>query len=81
MTIDWFQFIGALVGIMGAYEVGSEKRSDRFLGFIFFAISNVSLIAWGIQQEAYWFITMQYCFAATTARGLWQTRPSKDSRP
>lgn len=81
MSLDWFQIVGALAGIAGAFKLGGVKKRDRFIGFVFFAISNAFLIAWAIQQQAPWFLIMQLCFVATTARGLWQTRASKDSCP
>ena len=80
MSIDWFQLLGALAGILGAFLVASSKKEDRFIGFVFFGISNLLLVAWAIQQQAGWFLVMQLCFIITTARGLWKTS-SKEDRP
>jgi hypothetical protein len=68
--IDWLQWAAALATIIGAYCVGSTRRSRRIVGFIIFVVSNVLWILWGWPRAAWGLIFVQFALMALNARGL-----------
>jgi hypothetical protein len=65
-----FSFAAALATIIGAYCVGSTRRSRRIVGFIIFVVSNVLWILWGWPRAAWGLIFVQFALMALNARGL-----------
>ena len=68
--IDWLQWAAALTTVIGAYCVGSTRRSRRVIGFVVFVVSNVLWIFWGWPRAAWGLVSLQVALMALNARGL-----------
>lgn len=73
-AIDSLQWIGAALGIAGAWLVASADPRLRAWGFIGFLASNACWIAWGAVAAAWGLVAMQTAFCATSGRGWWLSR-------
>ena len=74
----YFEWLGVLTGIAGAYFLGSKKAkssSTRFYGFCLFALSNFGWIVYGVMDNMTSIIVLQLAFTVTTVRGLINNRP------
>jgi hypothetical protein len=70
IEIDWLEWAATLATILGAFYVGSTRRSRRVLGFVVFCVSNVLWIWWGWPRGAWGLVTLQFALIAMNARGL-----------
>lgn len=74
----YFEWLGVVTGITGAYFLGSKKAvssSVRFYGFCLFALSNLGWIVYGIMDSMTSIVVLQLAFTVTTVRGLINNRP------
>lgn len=69
--LDW---AGAVVGIAGAWYVGSQDVRGRWWGFVGFLASNVLLIIWAVYTRNWAIVAMQCFFSLTSLRGLLMNR-------
>lgn len=73
--MNWYQTIGAILGILGAILVTSQKNTTRFAAFLCWIISNILLILAYAQLQAWPLIAMTGVYFATSAYGAWNNRP------
>lgn len=69
MVIDIIQWIGALLGILGAPLVASAHSRNRRLGFAAWMGSNAALLTWGACTGAWALAGMQLFFGWSSWRG------------
>jgi hypothetical protein len=68
--IDALQWLGAILGVVGAWLVASEQVRTRWSGFACFLASNLCWITSGIAGGSWALVAMQAVFCVTSARGL-----------
>lgn len=67
--IDALQWLGAALGIAGAWLVADARPRTRAWGFALFLASNACWLAWGGVAGAWGLVAMQTAFTVTSARG------------
>lgn len=67
-TLEWS---GAVTGIAGAVLLALNVPYSG-IGFVFFLMSNVFLIAYGCLRQASGIITMQVFFSLTSLLGIYR---------
>lgn len=65
------EWTGAFLGLIGAGLLALNMRASG-AGWIFFLLSNVAWIAFGVQTGAYGLVAMQIGFTATSLIGIWK---------
>lgn len=75
--IEGLQTLGAVHGILGAILVTSLNRETRFIAFLLWIISNLSLIFLFCLMKAWPLLAMQGFYFATSIVGAWKNRPVK----
>lgn len=68
--IDLLQWLGAALGIAGAWLVADARPAMRWWGFVGFLASNACWLTWGSWAGAWGLVIMQSAFFLTSARGL-----------
>ena len=69
MVTDILQWLGALLGILGAPLVASAHSRNRRLGFAVWMGSNAALIVWASITGAWGLVGMQAFFSWSSWRG------------
>lgn len=69
MLICILQWLGSLLGILGAPLVASQRASVRRLGFGIWLGSNACLITWASATGAWGIVAMQAFFSWASWRG------------
>lgn len=72
--IDMLQWIGAVLGVTGAWLVAHQLGRVRAWGFVGFLASNVCWISWGLSTGAWGLVVMQAAFCLTSLRGVLVSR-------
>ncbi|KKN85118.1 hypothetical protein LCGC14_0282870 [marine sediment metagenome] len=65
------EWIGAIAGIAGAMMIASNTGLSPY-GWIGFAISSSTLAVFSYNLKAWGLLSLQICFCATNAVGLWR---------
>jgi hypothetical protein len=74
MLLVLCQYIGATLGVLGALLVASKTRKHRFIAFNLWIFSNISLIVYYINLQAWGLIGMGSFYTATAVLGWWNNR-------
>lgn len=69
MTVDFLQYPGAILGLLGAVLVAQDSAESRRIGFGLWMLSNAFLIAFACAVGAWALVGMYACYAATSAWG------------
>ena len=64
-----FEWIGALLGLLGAFLLATHTRISRY-GWLAFLGANVTMTAFAMAIGAYGLLVQQLGFTATTLLGL-----------
>jgi hypothetical protein len=73
MDADWIthlQWPAMVASVLAAWLVGSTHAHRRKLGFWVFLASNVLWVVWGLHDDAWALIALQFALAALNLRGL-----------
>ena len=70
VILEIFQWGGSIAGVVGSWWVGNQQAKERGVGFIWFILSNVFLIAVFTMMKSWPLLGMQLVFLATSIRGL-----------
>lgn len=75
MVIDILQWLGALLGVLGAPLVASRHAKVRRTGFGVWMGSNALLLAWASITGAWGLVAMQAFFSWSSWRGWRNNTP------
>ncbi|MFJ3367997.1 hypothetical protein [Pseudomonas sp. NPDC086251] len=50
-----------LITVLAAWLIGSQRPTRRMTGFVYFSVSNVLWVIWGVYADAYALIVLQIC--------------------
>ncbi len=70
MTDKQFEWLGALMGLLGSWMVAMDGDLSKY-GFIGFLVSNLCWIAFGLRKKAWGLLTMQVGFTGSSLLGLY----------
>lgn len=70
--IDLLQWPAMVATIAGAWLVASRTARKRAVGFWIFLASNVLWVVWGLHDQAYALVGLQFFLAALNVRGVWK---------
>jgi len=65
------EWSGAILGLIGAGMLAINHRVSRF-GWLFYLVSNVCWVAFGIATHAFGLVVMQVGFTVTTLVGIYR---------
>jgi drug/metabolite transporter (DMT)-like permease len=68
-----------VVTVLAAWLIGSQRPGRRMIGFIFFSLSNVLWVIWGVHAAAYALIVLQICLFLMNLRGLRKNLKGKEN--
>jgi hypothetical protein len=74
-TLDLVQWPAMAATIAASWLVASRSQRRRRIGFWCFLLSNVLWVLWGVHDEAYALIALQFALAALNIRGARKTDP------
>lgn len=74
--IDLLQWPAMVVSVAAAYMVASTRKWKRNTGFWLFLLSNVLWIVWGLHDNAYALVVLQFALGAMNIRGVTKTQPT-----
>jgi hypothetical protein len=69
-TLDALQWPAMAVTVLAAYLVGSRSAHKRAVGFWCFLAGNVLWVAWGLHDNAWALVGLQFFLAALNMRGV-----------
>lgn len=69
MAVIAFEWIGALLGLLGAFLLATHSHVSRY-GWLAFLGANVAMTAFAVTIGAYGLLLQQLGFTATTLLGL-----------
>ena len=75
--LDWVQWPAFAASVAAAYLVGSNAKGRRNAGFWTFLLSNILWVIWGLHENAWALLALQFCLAALNVRGLFKTEPKE----
>jgi hypothetical protein len=58
--------------VAAAWLVASRSARRRAIGFWVFLASNVLWVLWGLHDQAYALVGLQFCLAAINIRGVYK---------
>ena len=58
-----------VITVIAAWMIGSQRKFKRNWGFWLFLLSNVLWIIWGVADDAYALVVLQFALAALNIRG------------
>ena len=68
--MTWCEFVGSLLGLIGAFVVAKQNQGSEF-GFVFFLISNLFFIQFSLTNRYYALLLMQVGFTVTSLMGIY----------
>ena len=68
--ISWLQWPAMLASVLAAWLVASTRAGRRKFGFWVFLASNVLWTVWGLHDDAWALIALQFALAALNIRGV-----------
>lgn len=74
------QWCSTVVAIIGALLTAMDSRRARFLGFIFYMVSNCLMIWWSRSTGNYGILTCQVFFSGASILGLLSNRNKEAHR-
>jgi len=72
-----YQYVGAILGVLGAFFVAMPYRQARFYAFNMWTVSNVALIVVFVQSHQWPLFAMQMIFLGTSIMGVYNNWPEK----
>jgi hypothetical protein len=75
MSLDLIQWPAMIATIAASWLVASRAKHKRRIGFWTFLLSNVLWTIWGLHDEAYALIALQFALAALNIRGARRNDP------
>ena len=72
---DLPQYVGVVLGLIGALFVSGSSADARRRGFGIWIGSNACLIAWAIHAQAWGLLAMYGVYSLTSVRGWLFNRP------
>ena len=78
--IDHLQWPALVVTVIAAWMVSFSQRTEREAGFWLFLLSNILWAAWGISDEAYALVLLQFCLAIANIHGVLENRATQKMR-
>lgn len=72
--LDAVQWLALAVTVLAAWMVGSQRKGRREIGFVFFLVSNVLWVIWGLHDDALALIALQGFLAISNVRGIVKNR-------
>lgn len=73
--IDALQWPAMAVTLVAAWLVASQARRRRNWGFWCFVASNMLWVAWGLHDQAYALVALQFGLFALNLRGVRKNDP------
>jgi hypothetical protein len=73
--LDLVQWPAMVSTIVASWLVASRAKEKRRVGFWFFLLSNILWTVWGLHDEAYALIALQFALAALNIRGARRNDP------
>jgi hypothetical protein len=70
--VDLVQWPAMAATVAGAWLVASRSARRRAIGFWVFLASNVLWVVWGVHDQAYALVGLQFCLAAINIRGVYK---------
>ena len=70
--LDLLQWPAMVITVVAAWLVASRSAHKRAVGFWFFLTSNVLWVTWGIHDQAYALVGLQFFLAALNIRGVYK---------
>ena len=71
-TLDLLQWPAMVVTVLAAWLVASRSAHKRAVGFWCFLASNVLWVVWGVHDQAWALVGLQFCLAALNIRGVFK---------
>ena len=68
--ISWLQWPAMVASVLAAWLVASTRADRRKFGFWVFLASNVLWTVWGLHDQAWALIALQFALAALNIRGV-----------
>lgn len=76
--IGWLQWPAMVASVLAAWLVASTHAGRRKLGFWVFLASNVLWTVWGLHEQAWALIALQFALAALNIRGVRKNERAQD---
>jgi hypothetical protein len=70
--LDLVQWPAMIVTVAAAWLVASRSPHRRAVGFWCFLASNVLWVVWGIHDQAWALVGLQFCLATLNIRGVYK---------
>ena len=70
--LDLLQWPAMVVTVLAAWLVASRSAHKRAVGFWCFLASNVLWVVWGVHDEAWALVGLQFCLAGLNFRGVYK---------
>ena len=78
--LSWLQWPAMVASVLAAWLVASTRAGRRKLGFWVFLASNALWTAWGLHEQAWALIVLQFALAALNIRGVRKNEDAQASR-
>ena len=79
--IGLLQWPAMVVTVAASWCVASKREHLRHWGFWLFLVSNALWITWGLPNQAYALVVLQFALAAMNIRGARKTSDESDESP
>lgn len=71
MIIDWLEWIGSLLGLVGTFLLASHSRVSRY-GWFVFLWANIAMIGFALGIHRYGILVQQLGFMITSLIGIYR---------
>ena len=79
--VSFLQWPGVALAILGARLVNKPSQRQRYRGYLFWVISNLFLVSWGIGTTNWGMVLMQSYFLYASWEGYRNHSPSRTELP
>ena len=73
--LDFLQYTGSTLAVLGACYVSSSWQSRRQTGFMLWTCSNILLLGWAGRQSLWGLVAMYAIFLVTCIKGWFTNNP------
>jgi nicotinamide riboside transporter PnuC len=73
MLIDFFEWIGAISGLLGAFLLATHSKYSHW-GWVAFLAANLAMIAFALGIERYGLFIQQLGFLGTSLFGIYRSK-------
>lgn len=77
--INMLQWPAMTVTLYSAWLVASQSKKRREHGFLWFLLSNILWVIWGLHDEAYALVALQVGLASLNIRGVLKNNATTQS--